>query len=85
MVVAHLGVRLDLDEGHVVDEQGGQQRDRRRRQRQDLQEFDRVRLDEGHVDGDVRAGGQAQERLQDADDGAPAAARGERNFRSSDA
>ena len=64
-------MRLNLDEGHIVDEQAGEQCNGRRRKRKDLQKLDGVRLDERYVDGDVGAGAQAQECFQDANDGAP--------------
>ena len=74
-VALHLGMRLDLDEGHVVYERRRQQRNGGWRNGQHQQEPQRVRLQERHVDGDVCAGGQAQESFQDADHSAPASGR----------
>jgi hypothetical protein len=42
----HLCMRLNLDEGHIVDEEAGEQRDGRWRERKDFQKLDGVRLNE---------------------------------------
>jgi hypothetical protein len=67
----HLGVRLDLNEGYVVDEHRCEQRNGGGGYRQYLQEFDGVRLDERNVDGDVSTRTESQKCLQDSDHGSP--------------
>lgn len=62
----NLGVRFDLDERHIVYEESREESDSSRRQGQDAQEANGVRLDERHVYGDVCARAQPQKGFQDA-------------------